>query len=291
MIHLIRAELAKMIMHRWLIGFTIWIFPMGIGVFALCGVITVLIVGKRADAILSNLIWTEQMLGSWIVPIDLFAQMLPMAFAATWFAGEAQWGTWKNIIPLARRWRIMVAKIIAILIIFFIVFNITAIVAASGSILVIRAAGLIASPPLNTETISAFLPQYAATMLISLVTLLLIAILGAIGGLLAHATLAATLFGFAAFALMKAMIVPLGFLMALFNADWLADLYRLTPIYNLDNAKAWLLGGVAFDFPRLTIDPNVPPDSLLFSIVLLAFWIVALIALMLYIALKRDIVV
>lgn len=289
MFNLVRAEFIKMIQHRWLIGFTMWIFPIGIGILMLVGVVTVLLTDERANTVWSGLRWTEQMMGAWMAPTDLFGQMLPMAFAATWFAGEAQWSTWKHIIPRTRRWKLMTAKIIGIMAIFFIVFNITAFVAAIGAILVTGTANLPLTPPLNSQTIDAFLTEYGVTVLINLGALLFISVLGAIGGLLTRSTLAATLLGFSAFALIRAIIVPLALAMTLLGLPWIGDLYRLTPTYNLDNAKAWLLGGNQFDFPKLTSDVNFVPDSLGFSLVVLAIWISVLVAMMLYIAERRDI--
>ncbi len=138
--------------------------------------------------------------------------------------------------------------------------------------LVTGTANLPLTPPLNSQTMDAFLTGYGVTVLINLGALLFISVLGAIGGLLTRSTLVATLLGFSAFALIRAIIVPLALATTLLGLPWIGDLYRLTPAYNLDNAKAWLLGGNQFDFPKLTSDVNFVPDSLGFSLVVLAIW-------------------
>ena len=58
------------------------------------------------------MMWTDTFMASWGFANNLFGRMFLLGFTAVTFAGEYQWGTWKNIIPRQRRSLLIMAKFI-----------------------------------------------------------------------------------------------------------------------------------------------------------------------------------
>lgn len=95
---LLTAEWQKMMGHRWMTGFTVWIFPVGaIGVFVTFTLLLFLMPDAKDRLLNGPLVWDEQFLGPWIMfgggDGGLFVRTLPIVFCASVFAGEYGWGT------------------------------------------------------------------------------------------------------------------------------------------------------------------------------------------------------
>ena len=66
--NLLSAEWQKIVGHRWMTGFTVWIFPVGaIGVFATFVLLLFLMPSAKSRLLNAPLVWTEQFLGPWVM--------------------------------------------------------------------------------------------------------------------------------------------------------------------------------------------------------------------------------
>jgi hypothetical protein len=282
MLELYRAEWKKVFSNIKLTGFLVWIFP--VGYFAFYSVMIIL--SLFSDSIHAGLntfgsgSWVQDSLNTWnmliFFPGNLFARMLPLAFMAVVIAGEYQWRTWKNIIPRNRRWKLMIAKMAALLTLVLLSFLVTALVASLGPSTGQRIHGLGYGPVLTLDVAGQFILDTLRTGLIALLSLAILVGYAAIAAVLTRSILGGLLAGFAFSILDATSLGMLLFLSNMFESPDLLNLFQLTPTYNLGNLHTWLFDGhaqrtIADGIPFLTAEP-----TFWVSLLILSIWIVLL---------------
>lgn len=294
MFNLYRAEWKKVSANFRLTAFLVWIFPIGLFAFH-----TVMILGSLVSGTLQIGVeyfgsgdWTTDSLAAWNIliffPANLFGRMLPLAFMAVVFAGEYQWRTLKNIVPRTKRWKLLLAKMAALVSLVMVSLLLTALIAALGPAIGHHLHGLPYGPALSAEVISGFLLDTSRTALIALLSLFNLVSYGAIAAILTRSILGGLLVSFG-FAVLDA--TSLGFILFLssfLGKPELINIYQFTPTYNLSNLHSWLFSGQAQRFISAGIAPLTAEPSFWVSLLVLAIWICGLIGLALVMFQRQE---
>lgn len=294
MFNLYRAEWKKVSANFRLTAFLVWIFPIGLFAFH-----TVMILGSLVSGTLQIGVeyfgsgdWTTDSLAAWNIliffPANLFGRMLPLAFMAVVFAGEYQWRTLKNIVPRTKRWKLLLAKMAALVSLVMISMFLTALIAALGPAIGHRLHDLPYGPALSAEVIGGFLLDTSRTALIALLSLFNLVSYGAIAAILTRSILGGLLVSFG-FAVLDA--TSLGFILFLssfLGKPELINIYQFTPTYNLSNLHSWLFSGQAQRFISAGIAPLTAEPSFWVSLLVLAIWICGLIGLALVMFQRQE---
>lgn len=295
MINLYRAEWRKVFANFKLTSFLVWIIP--IGYFAFHTVMILLsLISKTVQAgveYFGSGDWTADSLVVWdmliFFPANLFGRMLPLAFMAVVFAGEYQWRTLKNIVPRTQRWKLLLAKMAALISLVIVSMVLTALIATLGPSIGHRIHGLPYGPTLSAQVVGDFLLDTARTALIALISLLNIVSYAAVAAILTRSILGGLLVSFG-FAVLDA--TSLGFILTLrglFDKPELINLYQFTPTYNLSNLHSWLFRGQAQQFITAGTAPLTAEPSFGVSSLVLGIWIFGLIGLAIWLFQRQEI--
>lgn len=284
MLDLYRAEWKKVFTNIKLTGFLVWIFPVGYLAFY-----TVMItLSLLSETMLAGVeyfgsgSWTQDGLAAWhlmvFFPSNLFARMLPLAFMAVVFAGEYQWRTWKNIVPRNRRWKLLLAKMAALVSLVMLSLLATAIIAVFGPSTGHRIHGITYQPSVSMAVIGNFLLDTLRSGFIALLSLIILVGYAAIFAIITRSVLGGLLMGFGFSILDVTSLGLLLFLSSLFDNRGILNLYQFTPTYNLSNMHTWLLEGHA----QLVISAGVPfltsEPGFWLSFLILCIWMLLLIS-------------
>ena len=251
MFSLFKAEWTKTSGNLILTSFLVWIYPIGIVAFLSVGILIAFLQPESAEIMFttSSHQWAQDMIGVWrgiiMFPANIFSRMLPLAYMAVVFAGEYQWGTWKNIIPRSQRWRLIIVKYIVLTLLYTLSYIITSILNMFGNWIGHTRLGMDYGPALTWVNISSFLADYGQHLLLGFLSLWLLACFAAVCALFTRSILGSLLAGFG-FATIESL--GLGFLSILsniFSKPELVDLYAFFPSYHLDNALSWYTKGEA----------------------------------------------
>jgi ABC-type transport system involved in multi-copper enzyme maturation permease subunit len=120
-----------MVGNRWTIGLLLWVFPLGVIAFVL-GMSLIAFVNPAVRENMNIATWKEAFLPPWSFVNNPFGAMLLLALISVTFAGEYQWGTWKNILPRQYRNRIIMAKFINLAGLIFLTFMLTSFIFGVG---------------------------------------------------------------------------------------------------------------------------------------------------------------
>ena len=294
MFNLFRAEWRKVFANFKLTAFLVWIFPIGLFAFH-----TVMNLGSLfSDTMrmgvenLGSGQWTTDSLGAWDMiisfPANLFGRMLPLAFMAVVFAGEYQWRTWKNIVPRTQRWKLILAKMAALVSLVMISLLLTALIAALGPSTGHQLNDIPYDPTPSASVVGEYLLNTLKTALIALLSLLNLVSYGAIAAILTRSILGGLLVSFG-FAVLDA--TSLGFILFLcgfLGKPELINLFQFTPSYNLSNLHSWLFSGQAQRFISEGIAPLTTEPGFWVSLLVLAIWICGMIGLSLAIFQRQE---
>lgn len=132
------AEWRKLLGHTKAVSFLVWIYP--IGALVLVVLIDILpglfIEQVRELTAASPPLWTDDLLSVWNAlngfPGGTFLRMPYLAFIAIAFAGEYQWGTWKNIVPRQSRTALILSKFMVLGLLMLISMTLTSLVITGG---------------------------------------------------------------------------------------------------------------------------------------------------------------
>lgn len=290
--NLLAAEWQKILGHRWMTGFTVWIFPVGaVGVFATFIVLLFLMPESQERLLNGSLVWTDQFIGPWVMfgssGGGLFARVLPIVFCASVFAGEFSWGTWKNIVPRSQRFGLIAVKFIVVVTMLMIALTCTSLVAGFGTFLLAAISGQTVSPELTAEMLSNFLGDYGLAVGLLWVVIILIANYAAIASMLTRSLIGGAIGGIGVMIFEEFLLVLLNLLARILNTPAIVQLYRFTPTYNLKNATYWVqIGEPASN--QFFID-LAQPDSLLFSVAILVIWCIGGLLLVSWLFQRQDI--
>lgn len=289
MIRLFRAEWKKTANHRWLAGFLIWIFP--VGALAFYTVVVVAAIFSEAAVVsfgLNDVVWTDvsnvwNTLSSY--PGNVLGRMPILAFVATLFAGEYEWGTWKNITPRNSRSALILAKFITLGVYVVLAFVAMSVIVGLGNGIATSIAGLPYPPAATRAIVGEFLGDYVLRAGLAFFSTLIVVSFAAFAALITRKIVGGIMVGFLISIIEPNLwLVCLG-LSKLFNNPDLVELYRFAPSFNIGNINEWIRFNHALDMAPI-LSTNVSLGS---SIAVVALWVLGSIALVLLLFRRQDI--
>jgi hypothetical protein len=294
-IGLLRAEFLKIFKHHKLMSFLVWIYPIGSAAFYVVVIPLSLISDGARQGVLPGCPgdWPSDSTTAWGMltsfPANVFGKILPLSFMAVMFAGEYEWGTWKNVVPRSRRSSLLLAKMLALTVVVMTSFVVLSAIPAVGQSVGCRVIGASAGPALDGDSLRYFFQVYGQHSFLGIVTLLFMATFAAISALLTRSILGGLLLSWGISLIDLMSLGFLSLLRTLLSIPELLDLYVITPSYNLDNVRSWFLANQAL--PSVT--PNSPllnfQPSLAGSLAILATWLIGLTVLSFYVFQRQDI--
>lgn len=289
-LELFRAEWRKISGNRLAIVFTIWGFPLAFFIITL--LFTLFLIGSEEMRIgfrQRPATWGDQALLVWQFVNNQFGRVILLIFAALVFAGEYQWGTWKNIVPRRARAALILMKFATFAAFIITAFLLTSIIAAVGAIVLGAAADTDMAVVMNVD-VGQFARDYALQASVAFASAMFAAAYAALGGMLTRSILGGIAVGFILTMGEQSLALVSLFLFNLSRdaSQTVAMWSTYTPAYNLSNITSWVQFGQPFDqFMRM---PDfAPPHALNVSMLLVGLWIVGLIALVVYLFRRQDI--
>jgi hypothetical protein len=294
-LNLFRAEWIKIVGNRWGTSFLIWIFPVGILAFMVIMAPLVAFVpsmreGDKTSLGLDQALWTEQAIEIWSLPNSLFGRLMILGFTSIVFAGEYQWQTWQNVIPRSRRVWLILVKFLAMSSAAIFAFMLMSIIFAVGWGALVKIAGGTYGPALTGETLAEFMPDYLRQIWLALTLTLISANFAALAGMLTRSILGGVLIG-ALFTYIEGLsIVGMVLIANLVDRPEIVHLYRLTPSYNVANARSWITNHHATNIQGINLLGDIVDfsDSLNFSVIALLLWVIGLVTLTAYLFHRQD---
>ncbi|MEK6222270.1 MAG: ABC transporter permease, partial [Chloroflexota bacterium] len=129
---LIRAEWKKITGNTRLMISLVWIFPIMTAIALSIGIVISLF-SDGFGAFMGKSEWTNDIISIWGLinsfPGNIFTRLPIIAFMAMVFAGEYEWGTWKNVVPRNSRYNLIFAKLITLVAIVMMSLLITSVIA------------------------------------------------------------------------------------------------------------------------------------------------------------------
>lgn len=277
MFELCRAEWIKIVGHRRPLIYLLGIFPLGATlVFFFAGLIaTVDPTSKEMiEMYLSN--WSDLMLRTWAIPTHPVGRVFLMGFTAFTFAGEYQWGTWKNITPRRPRPLLMMVKFGVLGVLVLMTFTLTSLIMALGGVVVSALADVNVHPNFDFQQIRLLLPDYFLAAGLAFLAFLITATFAAFVSIFSRSILGGSLAGILLiFAEVLFFLIPL-WLSKVFGMPGLLQLQRGIPLYNLENIRSWIQLREAtqmFNSSFVEAGLAVPSDGAAFSVVVVAGWV------------------
>jgi ABC-type transport system involved in multi-copper enzyme maturation permease subunit len=291
---LFRAEWLKIAGNRWVAGCLIWIFPLAAVVFL---IVAGLILSFSSDAREGfqqdeGPLWTENAIIIWSIPNNPIGRLILLGFTAVVFAGEYQWQTWKNVVPRNRRVALILTKFLALGVFVVVAFFLMSLIWTLGWGMLTRIAGASYGPRITGEVLDDFAQDYLLAAALAFISTIIAAGYAALAGMITRSILGGVLVGFGLTLVEGVSIVGLILIGWFLRIPDIVHVYRFLPFYNLINVASWLN-----DHVPATMRPYedgeysdiVFSDSLEFSVVLLAIWVIGLIALTVYLFRRQDI--
>jgi ABC-type transport system involved in multi-copper enzyme maturation permease subunit len=289
---LFRAEWEKIVGHRWAVGRLMWVFPAGA-----LGILTImLLVALLASpdiqrnfglaSVSESVKWTEIMIGAWNIPNEMFGRLILIAFTAVMFAGEFQWGTWKNLLPRRERVPLILNKFVTLGAFAVVSFGATALIAGVGMFLPVTIAGGQYGPPLADALQSDFPRNLAVQAATTFTATITAAGYAALGAMITRSILGSMMIGMGLMLLEMVSLGVLGLIGSLFGKPEILALFQLTPAYNLSNITSQV-NHAANPFPFLL--PYAEPNSMGLSLLILAVWVFGMIGLTTYLFKRQDV--
>ena len=280
MLSLISAEWRKLLGHTRAVSFLVWIYPVGaLVIVMLIGILPGLLFESVRDlAAEGSRSWTEDLLSVWNAmnsfPGGTFLRMPFLAFIAVAFAGEYQWGTWKNIVPHQSRTALILTKFLILGILLVVALFLTALIITVGGWLTSVLFGASYGPALADLDVAAFVQGLAVQVFATIVSTLIIAAYAALIAMYSRSIVASLLLtvGLAILEFTTSLFLVIA-AQALARPN-LVNLLVATPTYNLENVRNWVIEGAASTYggiPGLTATP-----SLGVSILILLLWLIGL---------------
>lgn len=289
MINLFRAEWQKIVGHTKLMISLVWLFPIMTAIVLSIGIL-ISIFSEGFGAYMGESAWTNDLLGIWRLinsfPGNIFTRLPIIAFMAVVFAGEYEWGTWKNIVPGTRRLNLIIAKLVTLVIIVMLSLAATSILTVLLQFLAHAIEGINYAPEFTYDAALGALRAYIFEAILTSISLLILGTFAAIAAMLTRSVIGSLLLSFG-LSLVDLLSIMLFLILGnIFNKPELINLYSFTPSYNLENIRVEL-----FDhFAEMQNLPGFTADlSLGSSLLLLVIWIVALMSLAIWLFKRQDI--
>jgi ABC-type transport system involved in multi-copper enzyme maturation permease subunit len=289
MVELFRAEWMKINGNRFMTSFTVWLFPVGVATFLTLALIPALASELfRSQVNAAPPTWTMQTLLPWTVINSIVTRLILVAFAADVFAGEYQRSMWKNLLPRRRRMTYILMKFFTMSLMLMIAFLLTCVLAGLISGLVVRITGAPYNLTQPGETLSDFFNSFGLQAFVAIISALIAACFGALGGIVTRSIIGAVGFGAICTVGEQAMLMILFLVGNALNAPSLIGLYQYTPGYNLSNISSWATAGAAYTMPGIPAQ-YIGATSAGTSFVILLAWVVGLIGLTVWLFRRQDI--
>ncbi|MCL4262805.1 MAG: hypothetical protein KJ069_06300 [Anaerolineae bacterium] len=291
--NLYRAELQKTVGNKWVTGFLLWIFPVGaLGVLVFVSLLALAMENFAQNFFAEPPLWTDTVIAVWGFPTNTLVQMLLLGLTAVTFAGEYQWGTWKNILPRHRRPALIGVKFLTLGTLVVFSFVLMSIIVGLGFAVLTRIADVPYGPAISAAVLRQFTGDYALNAALAFITVLITAVYAAFAAMLMRSMVGGIVVGLG-FVIIEPvtafLFMPLA---AWLEWDWLLHIFRFTPTYNVNNISSWVrfdtptnLSHFFFEMRNLT----PPVDSVTFSLTVLAVWLVVGIGLILVLFKRQDI--
>lgn len=291
--NLYRAELQKTVGNRWVVGFLLWIFPVGaLGVLVFVSLLALAMENFAQNFFTTPPLWTDTVIAVWSFPTNTLVQMLLLGLTAVTFAGEYQWGTWKNILPRHRRMALIGVKFLTLGTLVVFSFVLMSIIVGFGFGVLTRIVDVPYGPALSATVLREFAADYTLNATLAFVTVLITAVYAAFAAMLMRSMVGGIVVG-----LFIVIVEPVtAFLFmpiaAWMEWDWLLHIVRFTPTYNVNNISSWVRFDVPtnlsnFFFEMRGLTP--PVDSVAFSLTVLAIWLAVGLSLILVLFDRQDI--
>lgn len=292
MLNLFRAEWVKITGNRWVIGCLVWVFPLAAVAFiAFASFVFALSSNARHEFAAETQLWTEQMVGVWGIPNNPLGRLLLIGFTAVMFAGEYQWGTWKNIIPRNKRVALILMKFLTLGVLIVVAFVLMSVIMLIGTWLLVLIAGGTYGPSLTGEVLTDFAGDYLFQAALAFTSTMIAAGYSALAAMLTRSILGGVIVGIGVALIENLLFLGLMIIAYFLDFPQVLQLYRITPAYNLLNVNEWIINDHASvaEFPYNDVDRVVYSNSLEVSVLLLALWIIGLIGLTIFLFRRQDI--
>ena len=290
---LFRAEWIKIAGNRWVTGCLIWVFPVGATVFLVVAALALALSSSARAGFQEDgaVLWTDNAVGVWNVPNNLIGRLLLLGFTGVVFAGEYQWSTWKSIVPRNRRFALILVKFVALGAFVVLAIVLTSVLWTVGWGLLTQIAGVSYGPEVTSDVLSEFAGDYLLAASLAFTSTIIAAGYAALAAMFTRSILGGVLVAFGITFFENLSILGLIIIGYFLDIPRIVHLYRLAPGYNLINVSSWINENVAneMEFEVGAAHKYVFADSLTFSVIVLATWVVGLIALTAYLFRRQDI--
>jgi ABC-type transport system involved in multi-copper enzyme maturation permease subunit len=294
MLDLFRAEWLKIAGNRWVAGCLIWIFPIAAVGFVIIAALVLSLSSSAREGTRGGeaILWTDQAISVWLVPNNPVGRLILLGFTGVVFAGEYQWQTWKNVVPRNRRVALIAIKFVALGAFVVVAFALMSIIWTLGWGLLTQIAGVSYGPKITGSVFSNFAQDYAVQASLAFTSTIIAAGYAALAAMITRSILGGVLVSFGLTFVEGASIIGLALAGWLLKVPRIVHIYQYLPFYNLINVASWINDDVPATMrPYENGDYGyiVFSDSLTFSLVVLAAWVVGLIALTAYLFQRQDI--
>ena len=293
MINLYRAELQKIIGNRWVSGLLLWVFPVGaFGVIVFVAIMALFIQDFDSQFFNEPPLWTSTMIGVWNFPTNTLGQMFLIGLTAVTFAGEYQWGTWKNILPRQRRTAVILVKFLALGTLVVFTFLLMSIILGVGYGFITKIAGIEYGPAFSQDVFVEFIKDYGLQAMLAFFTVLITSVYAALAAMLMRSILGGVMVGLGIIIVEPVssfILIPIA---TLLERENLLQLIRFTPTYNVDNIRSLVSADVPSQMFTWIFEANNlgnVQNSLGLSLFILTVWVTLGISLILWLFNRQDI--
>lgn len=287
------AEWRKLLGHTKAFSFLVLIFPVGALVIVLAiGILPGLLIPAAREFNAANArFWTDDLILVWTLlsgfPGGTFLQMPFIAFIAVAFAGEYQWGTWKNILPGQSRTVLIMSKFVVLSVLMLLALLLTSLIITGGNWLSSILFSSPYGPPLAEVDFAVLAKEYLAQIFVTFASILIAAAYTALIAMYSRSVIASLLLAVGVGIVEFASILLLLLAGSILNKPSLVNFFVVTPTYNLDNIKSWILEGAGSNAGGIPGFTAVPPLAI--SVLIVVLWLVGLLGLTAVIFRRQDI--
>ncbi len=286
-VSMFRGEWLKISGNRWATTFLIWIFPVGVAVMAI-GAVFFALVSEDFRVGVSVAEWDRNILFVWPAVNNPFVgRIAVLIFAAIVFAGEYQYGTWKNLIPMRRRVMLLLTKYITLAVFVTLAFVLMTVVQGLGGWVLSGIIGSDYGLDQFGNKLGPFLEDYVVELLYTFAGAFFAASYAALAAMFTRNILATVIISMIIFiAEAVGILLILAFLSWIFSTD-LFQVYYFMPTYNLENIVAWGRTGEVIPFGESDSQYVVP--TVLGSVGIVLGWATVLLTVTLWRFQRQDI--
>ena len=274
------AEWRKLLGHTKAVAFLVWIYPIGALILVLLiNILPGLFIEAARDlAVASPPLWTEDLLSVWNAmngfPGGTFLRMPFLAFIATAFAGEYQWGTWKNIVPRQSRTTLILSKFLVLGFLMLLSLTLTSLVVTGGGWLQTVLVDVPYGPALSEVDMATYLQGLLMQVFVTFVGTLIVAAYAALIAMYSRSIIASLLLSVGVSILEFSASLLLLLVSQVLQKPELVNVVVGSPTYNLENVRSWVVDGVGSNFGGFPDFTAVLP--MWASLLILLAWLVGL---------------